>query len=322
PDMRSASEAGSYMRKIHTLVQYLGISDGNMQEGSFRCDANVSVRPKNEDKLGVRTELKNLNSFRFVEKAIDFEVERQISVLEDNGQVVQETRLYDSEKNETRPMRGKEEANDYRYFPDPDLLPVFIDKNLIDQLRRELPELPDDKWERFVAEYKLSPSEASVLTSNQASADYFEVVVETSSGNAKTVLNWMTGSLAAALNREDLVIEKSKVAPIDLATLINRTEDGTLSSKLAKTVFEALWGGEGTTDEIIQKRQLQQITDSNAIESLVEKVIAAHPEQAKQFRDGKHKVLGFFVGQVMKACEGKANPEQVNNIVRSVLNAQ
>ena len=322
PDMRSASEAGSYMRKIHTLVRYLGISDGNMQEGSFRCDANVSVRPKNENKLGTRTELKNLNSFRFVEKAIDLEMERQISVLEDNGQVVQETRLYDSEKNETRPMRGKEEANDYRYFPDPDLLPVVIDKNLIDQLRQELPELPDDKWERFVAKYKLSPSEASVLTSNQASADYFEVVVEASSGSAKTVLNWMTGSLAAALNREDLVIEKSKVAPIDLATLINRTEDGTLSSKLAKTVFEALWGGEGTTDEIIQKRQLQQITDSNAIESLVEKVIAAHPEQAKQFRDGKHKVLGFFVGQVMKACEGKANPEQVNNIVRGMLNAQ
>ena len=322
PDMRSASEAGSYMRKIHTLVQYLGISDGNMQEGSFRCDANVSVRLKNEDKLGVRTELKNLNSFRFVEKAIDLEVERQILVLEDNGQVVQETRLYDSEKNETRPMRGKEEANDYRYFPDPDLLPVVIDKNLIAQLRRELPELPDDKWERFVAEYKLSPSEASALISNQASADYFEVVVEASSGSAKTILNWMTGSLAAALNREDLVIEKSKVSPIDLATLINRTEDGTLSSKLAKIVFEALWEGEGTTDEIIQKRQLQQITDSNAIESLVEKVIAAHPEQAKQFRNGKHKVLGFFVGQVMKACEGKANPEQVNNIVRSILNAQ
>ena len=321
PDMRSASEAGTYMRKIHTLVRYLGISDGNMQEGSFRCDANVSVRPKSEHKLGIRTELKNLNSFRFVEKAIELEAERQIGVLENGGKVAQETRLYDSDKNETRSMRGKEEANDYRYFPDPDLLPVLIDENLVDQLRDELPELPDDKWERFVREYQLSPSDASVLTANRASADYFEEVLKAAVGTAKTVLNWIMGDLTAALNRENLDIEESKVAPSDLATLINRIEDGTLSSKLAKNVFEALWEGEGTTDEIIKQRELKQITDSSAIESLVNDVIAANPEQVEQFRNGKGKVLGFFVGQVMKASAGKANPEQVNAILRDKLNA-
>jgi len=320
PDLRSAAEAGAYMRKIHTLVRYLGISDGNMQEGSFRCDANVSVRPKGEQKFGTRTELKNLNSFRFVEKAIEVEIERQIDVLEDGGTVVQETRLYDADKNETRPMRSKEEANDYRYFPDPDLLPVAIDPALIETLRAELPELPDQKRQRFVSDHGLSDYDAGVLTANRDTADYFEAAVAaTGKASPKLLANWIQGELAAALKREGLDITASRVPAAQLALLADRIEDATLSGKLAKEVFEALWRGEGSVDDIIGRRGLEQVTDAGAIERMVDEVISTNPEQVEQFRSGKKKVLGFLVGQIMKASRGKANPQQVNQILREKL---
>ena len=321
PDMRSAAEAGIYMRKVHTLVRYLGISDGNMQEGSFRCDANISIRPEGETELGTRAELKNLNSFRFVEKAIEIEVERQIDILEDGGQVVQETRLYDAHRNETRPMRSKEEANDYRYFPDPDLLPVVIEDTLIDELKGSLPELPDAKRVRFVKEYELSEYDAAVLTANLGTADYYEEAVRsTTIGSPKLVANWVQGELAAALNEDSLDIAESKVAAAELALLADRIDDGTLSGKLAKDVFEGLWRGEGSVDVIIEQRGLKQISDSGAIEKLVDDVLVQNPEQVDQFRGGNEKVIGFFVGQIMKASGGKANPRQVNDILRKKLN--
>ena len=321
PDMRSAAEAGIYMRKVHTLVRYLGISDGNMQEGSFRCDANISIRPEGETELGTRAELKNLNSFRFVEKAIEIEVERQIDILEDGGQVVQETRLYDAHRNETRPMRSKEEANDYRYFPDPDLLPVVIEDTLIDELKGSLPELPDAKRVRFVKEYELSEYDAAVLTANLGTADYYEEAVRsTTIGSPKLVANWVQGELAAALNEDSLDIAESKVAAAELALLADRIDDGTLSGKLAKDVFEGLWRGEGSVDVIIEQRGLKQISDSGAIEKLVDDVLVQNPEQVEQFRGGNEKVIGFFVGQIMKASGGKANPRQVNDILRKKLN--
>jgi len=321
PDMRSAEEAGIYMRKIHTLVRYLGISDGNMQEGSFRCDANVSVRPEGETKLGTRAELKNLNSFRFVEKAIEIEVERQIDILEDGGQVVQETRLYDASKNETRPMRSKEEANDYRYFPDPDLLPVVIDDTLIDELRADLPELPDAKRARFEIDYDLSAYDAGVLTANLETAQYFEEAVSSATiAPPKLIANWVQGELAAALNQHGLEITESEVSSAELALLNDRIEDGTLSGKIAKDVFVAVWQREGAVDDIIEQRGLHQISDSGAIEILVDDVLAENPTQVQQFRDGNEKVIGFFVGQVMKASGGKANPKQVNGVLRKKLN--
>ena len=320
PDLRSATEAGTYMRTIHTLVRYLGISDGNMQEGSFRCDANVSIRRKGEEKLGTRTELKNLNSFRFVEKAIEVEIERQIDVIEDGGTVIQETRLYDADNNDTRAMRSKEEANDYRYFPDPDLLPVVIEEALIEELRSELPELPAARRKRFSSQYELSDYDAGVLTASSASADYFEAAVTAAEvAGPKLVANWFQGELTAALNREDLDIAEAKIRSADLALLVDRIEDGTLSGKLGKEVFEGLWNGEGSVDEIIDKRGLKQITDSGAIEALVDGVISANPQQAEQFRGGKDKVIGFLVGQVMQASRGKANPQQVNEILREKL---
>jgi aspartyl-tRNA(Asn)/glutamyl-tRNA(Gln) amidotransferase subunit B len=320
PDLRSSAEAGNYMRKIHSLVRYLGISDGNMQEGSFRCDANVSIRPRGEKKLGTRAELKNLNSFRFVEKAIELEVERQIDILEDGGQIVQETRLYDAEKNETRPMRSKEEANDYRYFPDPDLLPVEIDAGLIEELRASLPELPDAKRARFEESYGLSPYDAGVLTSNPGTANYFEQAIEFARvATPKLLANWVQGELAAALNHDGVDIIESKVAPAELALLADRIEDGTLSGKLAKDVFEGLWNSEDSVDDIIEQRGLKQISDSGELEKLVDDVLVKHPEQVEQFRDGNQKVIGFFVGQIMKSSGGKANPKQANDILRRKL---
>jgi aspartyl-tRNA(Asn)/glutamyl-tRNA(Gln) amidotransferase subunit B len=320
PDLRSAAEAGTYMRKIHELVRYLGISDGNMQEGSFRCDANVSVRRKGEPELGTRTELKNLNSFRFVERAIEIEAERQIDVLEDGGTIVQETRLYDPDRNETRPMRAKEEANDYRYFPDPDLLPVLIEPALIESIRANLPELPDAKRRRFMEQYELSEYDADVLTSSAGLADYFEQAVSgASTASPKTIANWVQGKVIAALNEDGLDIMESKVAPHALGGLVDKIADGTLSGKLANDVFDALRAGEGTVDAIIEQRGLKQITDSAAIEQLVADVLARHAEQAQQFRDGNEKVLGFLVGQVMKASQGKANPQQVNEMLRRLL---
>ena len=320
PDLRSAREAGNYMRAIHTLVRYLGISDGNMQEGSFRCDANVSIRPRGQTRLGTRTEIKNLNSFRFVEKAIQVEIERQTDVVEDGGQVVQETRLYDSDRNETRAMRGKEEANDYRYFPDPDLLPVVVDESLIERLQAGLPELPAAKRARFVEQYGLSAYDADVLTATPESADYYETAVSASrSASPKTVSNWFQGELTAILKRAAVEVGYTRVEAATLASLVDRVADGTLSGRMGKEVLEALWDGEGTVDEIIEARGLRQISDAGAIEALVDRVIAAHPEQVAQFRSGKSKVIGFLVGQVMKASRGKANPRQVNEMLRSKL---
>jgi len=319
PDLRSAKEAVAYMRKIHTIVRYLEISDGNMQEGSFRCDANVSVRPRGQETLGTRTELKNLNSFRFVEKAINIEIERQIDVLEDGGEVVQETRLYDSDRDETRSMRSKEEANDYRYFPDPDLLPVEIDDEYVERVRETLPELPDAKRKRFIDTFGLKPDDAAILMMNRAFADYFEAVSGAAQASPQVVANWVIGDLTGALNRDGIEIEACPVDPEKLAGLLDRIHDETISGKIAKEVFDAMWAGEGTADEVIEARGLKQITDASAIEAIIDDVIAAHPEQAEEYRSGKDKLIGFFVGQVMKATGGKANPGQVNKLLKSRL---
>ena len=319
PDLRSAAEAGTYMRRIHSLVQYLGICDGNLEEGSFRCDANVSVRPSGTTELGTRTELKNLNSFRFVEKAIEIEAQRQIAQIEDGGKIVQETRLFDADRNVTRPMRGKEEANDYRYFPDPDLLPVEISEERIAAVRASLPELPDAKRDRFCTEYALTPYDAEVLTAQRALADYFEAVASKTAGKPKLAANWITSELLGALNRDGLDVTESKIDAATLADLIDRITDDTISGKLGKDVFEALWAGEGSVEEIIDKRGLRQITDTASIEAIVDEVLAANASQVEQYRSGNAKVLGFFVGQVMKASQGKANPQQVNKILREKL---
>ena len=321
PDMRSAKEAVAYMKKIHSLVRYLEICDGNMQEGSFRCDANVSIRPKGQEKFGTRAELKNINSFRNVERAINIEVERQIDVIESGGAVVQETRLYDADKNETRSMRSKEEANDYRYFPDPDLLPLVLDKGLLEQVRATLPELPNEKRDRFVSEMGLSKYDASVLTSSRELADYFEaVLVATGNKDPKQCANWVIGDLSGALNKAGLEITESPVSAQQLGSVLLRIQDNTISGKIAKQVFEAIWNGEGTdADTVIESQGLKQVTDTGAIEAMIDEVIAANPEQVQQYRDGKEQVFGFFVGQVMKASKGKANPGQVNDILKQKL---
>jgi aspartyl-tRNA(Asn)/glutamyl-tRNA(Gln) amidotransferase subunit B len=319
PDLRSAAEAGAYMRKIHALVRYLEICDGNMQEGSFRCDANVSVRPRGETKLGTRTELKNLNSFKFVEQAITIEAQRQIELIESGGKVVQETRLYDPDRQETRPMRSKEEANDYRYFPDPDLLPVVVDEQLVAGVRASLPELPDAKRERFMRYYALPAYDAGVLTAERALADYFEAVAKSTKAAPKIAANWVMGELSGALNREGLSVSTARVDAATLASLLDKLAAGTISGKIAKEVFEAVWAGEGTVEEIIEKRGLTQISDSASIDKLVAEVIAANPAQVEQFRAGKQQVLGFLVGQIMKASRGKANPQQVNEALRKQL---
>ena len=319
PDMRSAEEAVAYMRKIHSIVRYLEICDGNMQEGSLRCDANVSVRRLGETELGTRTELKNLNSFRFVERAINYEINRQIDRLESGGQIVQETRHYDSELNETRPLRSKEEAHDYRYFPDPDLLPVEISEQYIDKVGADLPELPEQKKNRFVEAYGLNTCDAETLTARLELGVYFEAALEGCPGQPKLVANWVMGDLTGALHRAGKEIETSPVTPEMLAGLLRRIEDQTISGKIAKQIFDAMFTGLGDADTIIEREGLRQVTDTGAIESLVDEVIAANPEQVDQFRSGKTKVLGFFVGQVMKTSKGKANPQQVNELLRSKL---
>ncbi len=319
PDMRSAKEAVAYMKKIHSLVQYLEICDGNMQEGSFRCDANVSVRPEGQEEYGTRAELKNINSFRFVEKAIEIEVERQIDVIEGGGKVVQETRLYDSDKNETRSMRSKEEANDYRYFPDPDLLPVIIEESFLDEVRSTLPELPDEKKHRFIDQFGLSADDAAVLTANRDVAEYFEQTAS-ASNVVNLSANWVMGELTAALNKSDLEITASTVSAEMLGGMIKRISDNTISGKIAKEVFEAMWNGEGDADTIIESKGLKQITDSSAIEPVIDEIIANNPGQVEQYRAGKDKLFGFFVGQVMKATQGKANPQQVNDLLKKKLN--
>lgn len=319
PDMRSAKEAVAYLKAIHTLVRYLEICDGNMQEGSFRCDANVSVRKKGADKLGTRAELKNINSFRFVERAINYEVERQIALLESGGTVKQETRLFDPNKNETRSMRSKEEANDYRYFPDPDLLPVMITEDMITAVKKELPELPQQKRDRFVADYSLTAYDANVLASSRALAQYFETVVKEGKVSPKLATNWIMGEVSAALNKENLEISDSPVSTAQLAKLLQRIEDNTISGKIAKTIFEALWNGEKDVDQIIEKQGLKQVTDSGAIESLVDKIIADNPQQVADYRSGKDKLFGFFVGQAMKVSGGKINPQQLNDLLKKKL---
>jgi aspartyl-tRNA(Asn)/glutamyl-tRNA(Gln) amidotransferase subunit B len=320
PDMRSAKEAVAYMKKVHTLVRYLEICDGNMQEGSFRCDANVSVRPRGEKKLGTRAEIKNLNSFRFVEKAIQYEVARQIELIENGGKVVQETRLYDSDKNETRSMRSKEEANDYRYFPDPDLLPVEVDEKLVASVRATLPELPDEKAARFARDYGLSVYDAGVLCASRELGAYFEAVTQAlGRAHAKLAANWVMGELSSALNRDNVEISASRVAPAALSALLARIVDATISGKIAKGVFEAMWSEGKAADAIIEARGLTQITDTDAIERVIDAVIAANPKQLADFRAGKDKLFGFFVGQVMKATGGKANPAQLNELLKAKL---
>lgn len=319
PDLRSAKEAVAYMKKLHQMVVYLDICDGNMQEGSFRCDANVSVRRKGDPKLGTRAEIKNLNSFRFVERAIEFEIERQIDLIESGGKVVQETRLYDPEKGETRSMRGKEEANDYRYFPDPDLLPLVLDEDFIAATRACLPELPDAKKQRLMSQYGLSAYDAGVLTTSRALADYYEATVAALGGEPKLCANWVMGDLSAFLNKENRDIAASPVSPAQLAGLLRRIQDQTISGKIAKEVFEALWAGEGEADAIIAKHGLKQITDTSAIETVIDEVLAANPEPLAQYRAGKDKLFAFFIGQVMKASKGKANPQQVNALLMKKL---
>lgn len=320
PELRTAKEAVAYLKTLHTLVRYLEISDGNMQEGSFRCDANVSVRPKGQIQFGTRTETKNVNSFRFVEKAINFEIERQIDVLENGGKIVQETRLYDADKDETRPMRAKEEANDYRYFPDPDLLPVLIESTLIEQIRKTLPELQRAKVDRFVQDYGLSPYDANVITNTRELADFFEATVK-ASGNSEPKLcaNWIMGDLLGALNKSNLDITESPISSKRLGLLVERITDKTISGKIAKTIFENLWNNTEDVDTIIEKQGLKQVTDLGAIETLIDSVIAANPTHVAEYRGGKDKLFGFFVGQVMKASQGKANPDQVNEILKRKL---
>jgi aspartyl-tRNA(Asn)/glutamyl-tRNA(Gln) amidotransferase subunit B len=321
PDLRSSAEAVAYAKTLHALVRWIGICDGNMQEGSFRCDANVSVRPRGQEKYGTRCEIKNLNSFRFLEKAIDFEVERQIEILEEGGSIRQETRLFDANKGETRTMRTKEDANDYRYFPDPDLLPVEIAPDWIEQLRASLPELPQARRERYVTEYGLSGYDAAVLTSSREMADYFEAAARQLPGRAKLCANWIMGDISARLNRDGLDIGECPVGPTHVAQLINRIQDGTISGKAAKTVFESLWQGEQDqdVDAIIETKGLKQMSDNSALEKLIDDVLAANAQQVSDYRGGKEKAFNALVGQVMKAAQGKANPAQVNAMLKEKL---
>ena len=318
PDLRSPGQAVAYFKQLHALVRYLKICDGNLAEGSMRCDANVSVRPLGAAELGERSEIKNINSFRFVEKAITFEIERQIDILESGGKVERDTRLYDSDLNETRSMRTKELSDDYRYFPDPDLLPVRLTPEFIAEVRSSLPELPKARKTRFTTELKLSDYDATWLTGDPEVADYFEAVLATTD-DAKLAANWIMGDASAALHRDDLEWIDCPVPATELGRLIARIKDNTLSSKLAKTVFEALWAREGTVDEIIEARGLRQLSDSDALGDIIEKIILDNPRQVAQYRAGKNKVLGFFVGQVMKATQGKANPGRVNELLLELL---
>ena len=318
PDMRSAAEAIAYAKAIHELVQFIGICDGNMQEGSFRVDVNISIRRPGEP-FGTRTELKNINSFRFIDKAIAYEVERHIDVLESGGKIVQETRLYDADRDETRSMRAKEEANDYRYFPDPDLLPLVITSEYIDSVRANLPELPAQLRVRFIEQYGLSDYDAQLLTASRALAVYFETLVKQSGAEPKMCANWMTGDLAKALNRDGLSLEASPVSAQALGGLLQRIVDNTISGKIAKQVFDAMWAGEGSADEVIAAKGLKQITDSGAIEKIVEDVLAANAGQVEAYKNGQDKLFGFFVGQVMKLSHGQANPAQVNQLLKQKL---
>jgi len=319
PDLRSAAEAAEYLRTLRDIFVFAGVNDGNLEEGSFRCDANVSIRPVGTEKFGTRAEIKNLNSFRFVEKAINHEVERQIEIIESGGKVVQETRLYDPDKGETRSMRSKEEANDYRYFPDPDLLPVVLDDSFIAGIKATLPELPDEKAARFVRDYGLSEYDAGVLTASRELGTFYEDVVRRVGREPKLCANWVMGDLAAFLNKDNLEINESKVDAAALAGLVERIVDSTISGKIAKDVFEAMWASGEGADAIIEQKGLRQITDTGAIEKAIEEVMAKNPGQLADYRSGKDKLFGFFVGQVMKATGGKANPAQLNELLKKKL---
>jgi aspartyl-tRNA(Asn)/glutamyl-tRNA(Gln) amidotransferase subunit B len=319
PEMNSAAEAVAYAKHIHQLVTYLDVSDGNMSEGSLRCDANVSIRQPGEPELGTRTETKNVNSFRFLERAINFEIRRQIELKESGQRVVQETRLYDPDKDETRPMRSKETATDYRYFPEPDLLPVLIDDAYIQQVRDSMPELPKDKQTRFEAQYDLSSEDASVLVSSVILADYFEETARVG-GSPRVAANWVRVELLGKLNKEGIELEQSPVSADQLGSIVLRIEDKTISGKIAKTIFDKLWAGDTTTvDGYIKEHDLEQVSDSGELDPIIESIIQSNPKQAEQYRSGKTKLLGFFVGQVMKETQGKANPQQVSDLVKSKL---
>ena len=315
PDIRSAEEASSYMQKIHQLVRYLKISDGNMQEGSFRCDANVSVRPKGQKEFGTRAEVKNINSFRFVENAINFEVERQIDRLENGEEIIQETRLYDPESDETRPMRSKEEANDYRYFPDPDLLPLEIDEDTIDEIRESLPELFDAKVKRYIEDLKIRQTDAEEISRNMEIAEYFEATIDNFSDDAQLVSNWILSEVIAVLNRENIEINAFQIKPERLGSLLSRIQDNTISSKIAKDLFNQMLTNDKTVDEMIKDQGLEQITDEDSISQYVTDVLNEFSDQKDQYLAGKEQVLGFLVGQVMKRSNGKANPKLVNELI-------
>ncbi len=318
PDMRTAAEASAYFKQMHGLVRYLKICDGNLAEGSMRCDANVSVRPSGQSELGERTEIKNINSFRFVERAINFEIQRHIDVLESGGRIERETRLYDPDRDETRAMRGKEMSEDYRYFPDPDLLPLQISEAFVERIAQDMPELPQARRARYATDMGLTTYDAAWLSNDPDIAEYFDAVSQ-ACGNAKLSANWVMGELSAHLNKSDLDINASPVNAVQLGALISRLEDNTLSSKTAKTLFEALWSGGGEVDELIDRLGLKQMSDSGELETIVDQVLADNPSQLEQLRSGKDKLLGFFVGQVMQKTQGKANPQQVNEIIRSKL---
>lgn len=319
PEMRSAKEAVAYLKTLHSLVRYLDICDGNMQEGSFRADVNVSVRPKGQTTFGTRTELKNINSFRFIERAVNYEIERQIGIIENGGEIKQETRLYDPNKNETRSMRSKEEANDYRYFPDPDLLPVLVEESMVEKVRSKLPELPQQKHHRFMQDYGLSTYDANILVSSKEMAIYFENSNQASGKQSKMVANWIISELLGALNKNNLDIQESPIPAEQLGKLVARIADNTISGKIAKTIFESLWNQEGDVDTIIEKQGLKQVTDSAAIETLIDNIIAANPQQVADYRAGKEKLFGYFVGQAMKASGGKINPQQLNELLKKKL---
>ncbi|MFP4533386.1 MAG: Asp-tRNA(Asn)/Glu-tRNA(Gln) amidotransferase subunit GatB [Desulfobacterales bacterium] len=318
PDIESPEEAGAYLRQLRAILRYLGISDGNMEEGSFRCDANVSVRPKDREVLGTRTELKNLNSFKFVEKALAYEINRQIRVISENGEVIQETRLWDTDKNKTVSMRGKEEAHDYRYFPDPDLVPLQIDDAWIARIKADLPELPDERKARFMEQFELPAYDADVLTASRELADYFEACVK-EVANPKLVSNWVMGNLLGLLNAEGRTIEESPISAVQMAELLQLINDEVISGKIGKTVFDEMVASGKSPKAIVDEKGLVQVTDTSAIESVVDDVIAGCPDEVASYKAGKKKLLGFFVGQVMKQTQGKANPQMVNQILKQKL---
>jgi len=319
PDLNSAAEAVAYAKKMHSLVRYIDICDGNMQEGSFRCDANVSVREKGSDVLGTRSEIKNLNSFRFLERAIDFEVERQIDILEAGGEVEQETRLYDADRDETRSMRSKEEAFDYRYFPDPDLPPLLVEQSFIEQVRTNMPELPTVRTQRFVSDYELSEADANTLTAERSTADYFEATIDAQSIKPRLAATWVMGEVFSRLNNDGLSLEQSPVNAEALAGLLLRIQDNTISGKIGKSVLDSMWESGDPADKIIADKGLQQITDTGAIEAMIDEVIANNPDQLAEYRAGKEKLISYFIGAVMKASKGKANPAELNKLLKPKL---